>query len=162
MKKTYTRSECKNQILISIICLFAFIYIVFSASQGVFFGTNIEINDSIRIPLVIISILFICYDIYYCSKLQGYLNQMDVLGVDYLTPNQNTNLQTKNRRQRTNTANQQTYNKTLNHQQSHVSNANSYKYYFCPQCGQKLRISSGHGYVKITCPKCQTNFNVES
>lgn len=160
MKKTYTRSECKNEIIVVIIALVAFLYIAFSASQGEFFGTGMQIYDGIRIPMVIMSILFIIYGIYYYNKLQGYLKQMDILGVDYLTPNQYTHSQSRN--------NQQTYNKTTNQQQRQQTqqrqqnNANGFRFYFCPQCGQKLRIPSGRGNVNITCPKCHRIFSAKS
>ncbi len=33
-----------------------------------------------------------------------------------------------------------------------------YKYFKCPNCGQKIRIPRGRGRVEICCPKCQNKF----
>ncbi|MDL2237938.1 zinc-ribbon domain-containing protein [Christensenellaceae bacterium OttesenSCG-928-K19] len=33
-----------------------------------------------------------------------------------------------------------------------------YKYFKCPQCGQKVRVPRGKGTVNITCPKCSNKF----
>lgn len=35
---------------------------------------------------------------------------------------------------------------------------NEYRYFRCPQCGQKLRVPTGRGKISITCPKCQNQF----
>lgn len=33
-----------------------------------------------------------------------------------------------------------------------------YRFYKCPECGQKIRIPKGHGKIEIRCPKCNTRF----
>lgn len=33
-----------------------------------------------------------------------------------------------------------------------------YRFYKCPNCGQKVRIPKGKGKVAITCPKCKNKF----
>ncbi len=35
---------------------------------------------------------------------------------------------------------------------------NEYRYFRCPNCGQKLRVPTGRGKISITCPKCQNEF----
>ena len=33
-----------------------------------------------------------------------------------------------------------------------------YRFYKCPQCGQRVRVPRGKGRICITCPKCGTEF----
>lgn len=47
----------------------------------------------------------------------------------------------------------QVYEKKAEWQQRNV-----YRYFRCPQCGQKLRVPTGRGKISITCPKCQNQF----
>ncbi len=35
---------------------------------------------------------------------------------------------------------------------------NEYRFFRCPNCGQKLRVPTGRGKISITCPKCQNEF----
>ena len=38
------------------------------------------------------------------------------------------------------------------------SQRDQYRYFRCPQCGQKLRVPTGRGKIEITCPKCSREF----
>lgn len=33
-----------------------------------------------------------------------------------------------------------------------------YKYFKCPQCGQKMRVPKGKGTIMVTCHHCNTSF----
>ncbi len=37
-----------------------------------------------------------------------------------------------------------------------------YAYYYCPTCGQQVRIPSGKGRVRVTCPRCGEKFFANS
>lgn len=37
-----------------------------------------------------------------------------------------------------------------------------YRYFYCPQCRQELRIPKGKGNVLVTCPKCQAKFKTRT
>ena len=37
-----------------------------------------------------------------------------------------------------------------------------YRYYVCPECGQKVRVPAGKGKIEITCPKCGAHFTKRS
>lgn len=37
-----------------------------------------------------------------------------------------------------------------------------YRYYHCPNCGQRLRVPKGRGNITVTCPKCRTRFDARS
>ncbi len=34
-----------------------------------------------------------------------------------------------------------------------------YRFYACPNCGQKVRVPRGKGNISIKCPKCSTKFS---
>ena len=34
----------------------------------------------------------------------------------------------------------------------------TYRYFKCPHCGQKVRVPKGKGKISITCPKCRQEF----
>lgn len=36
-----------------------------------------------------------------------------------------------------------------------------YNYFFCSQCGQKLRVPAGKGKIEISCPICRNRFIVQ-
>ena len=40
----------------------------------------------------------------------------------------------------------------------HSEQRKIYKYFFCPQCKQKVRVPKGKGKICITCPKCRMEF----
>ena len=33
-----------------------------------------------------------------------------------------------------------------------------HKYFFCPKCGQSVRVPKGAGKIRVTCPKCGEKF----
>lgn len=33
-----------------------------------------------------------------------------------------------------------------------------YRFYKCPQCGQRIRVPKGHGKIQVRCPKCNEKF----
>ena len=35
---------------------------------------------------------------------------------------------------------------------------NTYRYYICPSCTQKVRVPKGRGRIEIRCPKCGSTF----
>ncbi|WP_422487091.1 hypothetical protein [Gudongella sp. DL1XJH-153] len=39
-----------------------------------------------------------------------------------------------------------------------AKNSKDFKYFKCPNCGQKLRVPRKKGRVDIKCPKCKTSF----
>ena len=41
---------------------------------------------------------------------------------------------------------------------SEWSQRKTYRFFRCPQCGQKLRVPTGRGRISITCPKCHNEF----
>ena len=43
-------------------------------------------------------------------------------------------------------------------QKSVPKRSNTYRYYTCKQCGQKLRVPKGKGKLTIKCPKCAFEF----
>ncbi len=38
----------------------------------------------------------------------------------------------------------------------------TYRYYTCPQCGQKVRVPRGKGKIEISCPSCRRKFTRKS
>lgn len=43
-----------------------------------------------------------------------------------------------------------------------VRDGKSYRYYYCPNCHQRLRVPKGKGSITIKCPKCATRFDAKS
>ncbi|MCD8301045.1 MAG: hypothetical protein LUC41_07760 [Clostridiales bacterium] len=41
---------------------------------------------------------------------------------------------------------------------AHREDMKYYRFFDCPNCGQKVRVPKGKGKIEITCPKCRTNF----
>ena len=39
-----------------------------------------------------------------------------------------------------------------------VKGYKAYRYYKCPQCGQRLRVPKGKGRIRVTCLKCRKEF----
>ena len=43
-----------------------------------------------------------------------------------------------------------------------IRDRKSYRYYYCPDCRQRLRVPKGKGMITITCPKCHKKFDARS
>lgn len=39
-----------------------------------------------------------------------------------------------------------------------AAQSKEYRFYKCPECGQKVRVPKGRGKIRITCPKCGEKF----
>ena len=37
-----------------------------------------------------------------------------------------------------------------------------YRFFRCPNCGQRIRVPKGHGKIQIRCPKCNEKFTRKS
>ena len=42
------------------------------------------------------------------------------------------------------------------------SELKQYKYFICPQCGQRLRVPRGKGKLRVTCTRCNNTFSMKS
>ena len=43
-----------------------------------------------------------------------------------------------------------------------IRDRKSYRYYYCPDCRQRLRVPKGKGMITNTCPKCHKKFDARS
>ncbi len=56
------------------------------------------------------------------------------------------------------------YKRTVekNRRKKERAQSGTYKFFSCPQCGQRVRVPKGRGKICITCPKCRTEFTKRS
>ena len=47
-------------------------------------------------------------------------------------------------------------------QRTRFKERNTYKYFRCPQCKQKLRAPRGRGKIQVTCQKCHHVFQTKT
>ena len=46
----------------------------------------------------------------------------------------------------------------INYLKRRYDDRNTYRYFTCPNCKQKVRVPVKQGKIEITCPKCYTKF----
>lgn len=51
-----------------------------------------------------------------------------------------------------------TYNDAYQKHRYQKEQKKIYKFFYCPQCKQKVRVPKGKGKICITCPKCRMEF----
>lgn len=52
----------------------------------------------------------------------------------------------------------QGFRKKINAEKKLAGQRKYYRFYKCPQCGQRIRVPKGHGRIQIRCPKCNEKF----